>query len=133
MQADPLPRGVYLWAPREWCPRNPCRVWRLKAPAYGLTDAPAEFHKTLKRYLAKSNESLKLVGLRFETSTLDSRLYAILNNEKVAAGVFSTQIDDILGCGAPGVLERTRHYLGHRFGAPKVQENTFVLVGMGLA
>ena len=120
LQADPFPREVYLQAPREWCPGNPCRVWRLNAPAYELNDAPVEFHKTLKRYLVKSNESLKLVGLRFETSTLDPRLYAILNNEKVAAGVFSTHIDDILGCGAPGVLERTRHYSESRFGALKV-------------
>ena len=83
--------------------------------------------------MAKSNESLKLVGLRFETSTLDPCLYAVLNNEGVAVGVFSTHIDDILGCGAPGVLERTRHYLEHRFGALKVQENNFVHVGMELA
>ena len=39
LQADPFPRAVYLQAPREWCPRNPCRVWRLNAPAYGLNDA----------------------------------------------------------------------------------------------
>ena len=48
-------------------------------------------------------------------------------------GVFSTHIDEILGCGAPGVLERTRHFLERRFGALKVQENAFVHVGMELA
>ena len=107
-------------------------MWRLNAPAYGLNDAPVEFRKTLKRYLVKSQESLQLVGLRFETSTLDPCLYAVFNNEGEAVGVFSTHIDDILGCGVPGVLERTRHYLEHRFGALKVQVNAFVHVGMEL-
>ena len=60
---DPFPRGVYLQAPREWCPRTLSRIRRLNAPAYGLNDAPVEFHKTLERYLVKSEESLKLVGL----------------------------------------------------------------------
>ena len=64
LQADPFPREVYLQAPPEWCPRLSSRIWRLNAPAYGLNDAPVEFHKTLKRYLVKSGESLKLVGLR---------------------------------------------------------------------
>ena len=132
LQADPFPREVYLRAPRDWCPRNANRVWRLNTPAYGLNDAPVEFHKTLKRDLVKSDESLKLVGLRFATSTLGPCLCAILNGEGVAVGVFSTHIDDILGCGAPGVLERTRHYLEQRSGAPKVQENSFVHVGMEL-
>ena len=97
LQADPFPREVYLQAPREWCPCNPCRVWRLNDPAYGLNDAPAEFHKTLKRYLVKSQESLQLAGLRFETSTLDPCLYTVLNTGGGVVGVFSTHIDDILG------------------------------------
>ena len=53
LQADPFPREVYLQAPREWCPRTLSRIWRLNAPAYGLNDAPVEFHKTLKRYMVK--------------------------------------------------------------------------------
>ena len=48
------------------------------------------------------------------------------------SGSLFTHIDDVLGCGAPGVLERARHYLEHRFGALKVQENTFGHVGMEL-
>ena len=110
----------------------PSRIWRLNAPAYRLNDAPVEFHKTLKRYLVKSEESLKLVGLRFETSKLDPCLYTVFTADSEAVGIFSTHIDDILGCGAPGVLERTRKYLEHRFGALKVQERTFVHVGMEL-
>ena len=56
----------------------------------------------------------------------------VFNGEGVAVGIFSSHIDDILGCGAPGVLERTRHYLEQRFGALKVQGNNFVHVGMEL-
>ena len=73
------------------------------------------------------------MGLRFETSNLDPCLYAVFTDSDEAAGTFSTHIDDILGCGAPGVLERTRQYLEHRFGALKVQERNFVHVGMELA
>ena len=110
----------------------PSSIWRLNAPAYGLNDAPVEFHKTLKCYLVKSEESLKLVGLRFATSNLDPCLYTVFTAHDEAVGTFSTHIDDILGCGAPGVLERTRRYLEHRFGAFMVQERNFVHVGMEL-
>ena len=65
LQAYPFPREVYLHAPPELCPMNPNRAWKLNAPAYGLNDAPVEFHKSLKRYLLKSGTSLKLVGLRY--------------------------------------------------------------------
>ena len=52
--------------------------------------------------------------------------------KKEAAGVFSSHIDDILGCGAPGVLDGARYYLEQRFGPLKVQENAFVRAGMEL-
>ena len=80
---------------------NPNRVWKLHAPAYGLSDAPVEFRKSLKRYLLKSEFPPKLVVLRYEVSTLNHCLYMVYNSEKEAAGVFSSHIDDILGCGAP--------------------------------
>ena len=56
----------------------------------------------------------------------------VLNREKEAVGVLSSHIDDILGCGAPGVPERTRYSLEQRFGTLKVLENAFLRVGMGL-
>ena len=55
------------------------------------------------------------------------------NVEKEAVGVFSTNIDDIMGCGAPGVLDRARYFFEQRFGPLKVQENTFARVGAVLA
>ena len=89
LQADPFPREFYPQAPSERRPRNPNRAWRLNAPAYGLNDAPVEFHKTLKRYLLKSEESLKMAGLRFETSTLDPCLYMVFNGERGRRRAFS--------------------------------------------
>ena len=71
LPADPFPQEVYLHAPLEWRPKNPNRVWKLTAPAYGMNDAPVEFRKTLKRYLLQSANYLKMKGLRFEVSTLD--------------------------------------------------------------
>ena len=64
---------------------------------------------------------------------MDPCLYTVFTADDEAAGAFSTHIDDILGCGAPGVLERTRQYLEHRFGALLAQERNFVHVGMELA
>ena len=65
-------------------------------------------------------------------SNLDPRLYKVFNREGEAAGVFSTHVDDISGCGVPGVLERTRYFSGRRFGALKTQGNDFAHVGMEL-
>ena len=118
-EADPFQREVYLHAPPEWCPTNPNRVWKLNAPAYGLNDAPVAFHRSLKRYLAQHAVSVKMIGLKFTGSTLDPRLYLVCNKEDEAAGVVSTHIDDILGRGVPGVLERTRYFLEQRFGPLK--------------
>ena len=132
LQADPFPREVYPHAPLEWCPKNPNRAWRLNAPPYGLNDAPVEFRETLRRYLLQSETSLKLAGLRFEVSALGPCLFIVYNREKKSAGVFSSHIDDILGCGAPGTLDRTRYCMEQRFGPLKVQEDTMLHVGMEL-
>ena len=51
----------------------------------------------------------------------------------MALGVSTTHIDDILGCGVPGILERTRQFLQKRFGGLKLQESDFVHVGMELS
>ena len=41
-------------------------------------------------------------------------------------------MDDISGCGVPGVLERTRHFPEQRFGTLKTKENVFARVGVEL-
>ena len=47
-------------------------------------------------------------------------------------GAFATHIDDILGCGEPDVLPKIRGFSEQRFGAMKLQENSFVRVGVEL-
>ena len=68
LQADVFGREVYLRAPRGWNSKDARRVWKLRAPAYGLNDAPAVFHRSLRKYSANSVESLSSAGLRFEVS-----------------------------------------------------------------
>ena len=65
-------------------------------------------------------------------SNLGPRLYAAFNREDEAVGVFGAHIDDLSGRGAPGVLERTRHFSEQGFGALKTQEHVFAHSGMEL-
>ena len=77
--------------------------------------------------------SLKAVELKYKVSNLDPRRYMVFNREEEAVGVFAPHIDDILGRGVPGVLERPRYFSEQRFGALKTQENDFAHVGMELS
>ena len=45
LQAGGLDRDVFLHAPMEWDSTCTMRVWKLKAPAYGLNDAPVAFYR----------------------------------------------------------------------------------------
>ena len=49
LQADGIGRDVFMQSPPEWCPGDIRRIWKLNAPAYGLIDAPAASHRSLKR------------------------------------------------------------------------------------
>ena len=49
-----------------------------------------------------------------------------------AVGAIAEQIDDISGRGEPGLLSKARGFLDKRFGKFKVQEGSFVHVGMQL-
>ena len=44
------------------------RIGKLRAPAYGLGDAPAFFRWTLSRYLVRSDNSMAHLGLKFQAS-----------------------------------------------------------------
>ena len=79
-----------------------------------------------------SDLSAKHVGLRRQASTFDPCLLFVFRDQGQAAGVFTTHIDDILGCGEPDVLPKIRGFSGQRRGAMKLQENSFVHVGVGL-
>ena len=49
-----------------------------------------------------------------------------------AAGVFTSHVDDILGGGIRGILERARNFVEGRFGPLELQESTLVHVGTEL-
>ena len=122
----------FLHAPLEW--DSPCqkRVWKPKAPAYGLNGAPAAFHRSLKRHILNLGLFVKYVGLRRKASTFETCLLFVFRDRGQAVGAFATHIDDILGCGEPDVLPKIRRFPGQRFGAMKSQENSFVHVGAEL-
>ena len=130
LQADVSQRNLFLQAPPEWEPSDSRRFWKLNAPAYGRNDAPVAFQKTIQRYLLNCEESIRDVGLMYKASSFDPCLYFIYDKTNVAVGVFTTHIDDILGCGLHGTLEGTRKFSGKRFGPLKLQESEFVHVGM---
>ena len=46
LPADGATRDVFLQAPDEWGPLFSDRVWKLKAPASGLHDAPAALRRS---------------------------------------------------------------------------------------
>ena len=71
--------------------------------------------------------------MRCEASTFDPSLFFVFRAKGGAVGVFATQIDDILGRGESGVLAKMRTLLERRFGELKLQESSFVHVGMELA
>ena len=60
-------------------------------------------------------------------------MYFIFDKTNAAVGVFTTHIDDILGCGLHGILDRTGKFPEQRFGPLKLQESEFVHVGMELS
>ena len=63
LQAGNAGREAYPRSPIERNPRGAQRVWRLRAPAYGLGDDPAAFHKTLHAHLLAERD-LRRVLLR---------------------------------------------------------------------
>ena len=77
-------------------------------------------------YLANSAGSLPRVGLRFEASSFSPCRYSVFRKSGGAVG-------DILRCGEPDLPQRVRCFLEKRFGKSKVQEKSFVRVGMELA
>ena len=54
------------------------RVWKLRAPAFRLNDAPVAFQGTLRRYLSSSKNALARAGLRFRVSSIGPRFFVIL-------------------------------------------------------
>ena len=91
------------------------------------------FRRTLQKYLLDKPHSLREVGLQYRISTFDPSLHFVFDQKDVAVGAFTTHIDDVLGCGAYGILDLTRKFLELRSGPLEIQESEFVHVGMELS
>ena len=104
----------------------------MKAPAYGLNDAPAAFRRSLKRHLLNSELPTRSVGLRCRASAFDPCLFFAFRDEGQAVGASATHIDDISGCGEPDALEKICHFSEKRFRTMKLQEDSFAHVGIEL-
>ena len=124
--------GRFFLAPMDWDPACTTRARKLKAPAYGLHDAPVAFHRSPKRHVLTSELSMKSVGLRRQASTFDPCVFFVFRDQWQAVGALATHIDDISGRGEPDVLTKIRHFLEKRFGTMKLQEDSFVRVGIEL-
>ena len=133
LRADSFGREVFLHAPAEWGREITHSIWRLRAPAYGLNDAPAAFHGAPGRHLVESAKSLACVGLKFQVSSFDPRLNFIFRKSGGTVGAVAARIGDISGRSRPDLLSGVRGFLEHRFGGLKGQEKSFAHVGMGVS
>ena len=133
LRAGGFERDVFLHAPEERDPPSGKRLWKLKAPARGLNDAPAAFHRSLKRNLSNSELFVEKVGLRRQASTSDPCLFFVFRAQGQSVGALATHIDGILICGEPDVLPKLREFLEQRLGGMELQENSFAHAGMKLA
>ena len=108
LQADGLKRDVFLRAPTEWDPSRAQHIWKLRAPPFGLNDAPVAFRNTLRGYLLRTEELSAKAGRKFQISSVDPYLHFIFRGGGGAVRALTTQIDDVLDCGGPGVLLKMR-------------------------
>ena len=131
MQANGFERDAFLHAPTEWDPPCNKRAWKLKAPAYGLNDAPVALHRSLKRHLLNSDLSVEHMVLRCQASTFDPCLFFVFRDHGQAVGVFAIHIDDILRCGEPDVLLKIRAFSEQRFGTMKLHGELVRACGHG--
>ena len=124
LQADGFDRDVFLHAPGEWAPSRRGRAWKLKAPPYGLRDAPAAFRRLLKRHLLNAEACPKCARLRCQATAFDPFLFLVFRTDGSAVGAFASHIDDISGCGEADVLAKIRAAPEQRFGELKLQESS---------
>ena len=73
------------------------------------------------------------VGLQFTTLPFDPSLYFVIRKEGWGVGAFITHIDELSGCGKPGVLERTQVFSQARFRTLELQESSVARAGIELS
>ena len=92
----------------EWGPSNPRCFWKSSGPAGGLNDTPAASHRSLRKYLLNSVDSLARAGLKFLVASFESRLNFDFRKEGGSVRDIAVHTDDILGPGVPDALSKTR-------------------------
>ena len=105
----------------------------MNAPAYSLNDAPVAPHCSLQKHLVKSDLPLARKRWQYAVSSFDPCPCSVFRKGGGAASAFTTNIEDNLGCGAPGVPGRAKDIPGTHFGELELQESSFVHVGMELS
>ena len=105
---------------------------RLRAPVFGLHDAPAAFRETANGFLLQGQESLALAGLKFRVPTFDPTLFFVFRGEGGALGALTTHSDVARGCEERDAFRLSRKFPGRRFGDLEVQEQNFARFGMEL-
>ena len=108
---------VFLRATCGWDSTDEHRVWRLRATAFGLSDAPVAFRRPPKKNLVNSAESSPGAGLKFEAPRFDPRRYFIFRISGRAVGAITTHNDDSLGCGETDLLLKVRFFWGSGLGS----------------
>ena len=77
LHSDGFTQDVFPRAPAEWGSIGPHRIQKLRAPSYGLGDAPAAFRKILQSYLPRREESSATAGQKFQVSSPGPRIYFV--------------------------------------------------------
>ena len=111
LRAGNFKREVYQRAPLEWTPQGSQGFWKPRDPAYGLDDATVASEQP-SMGMMREKVPRKFVCLKPQACAFYPRLNSIRQAQGGAVGVVTTQIDDILGCGESGAVERVSALLG---------------------
>ena len=96
-----------------------------------MNDTPAASHRSWRKYLLNSVDSLARVGLKFLVASFESRLNFDFRKEGGAVRDIAVHTDDILGRGVPDALSKTRVLSEYRAWPLGAQEKSFMCVGAG--
>ena len=105
----------------------------MRAPAYGLGNAPVAFRRPPRNYLLRTMDSPANVGLDSRVSPNDKRSYFVFRKEGGTVGGFATCLGETLGYGQQDAPSKIRVFSEYRFGAMKVQKSPFVHDGVELS
>ena len=94
---------------------------------------PVAFHRSLRKFLVNSVESLSAGALRYEASPFRSASLCVFRKSRGAVCAIATHIDHISGRGEPDLLFEARRFLEKRFGKLRVQEMPLARVGVEVA